>query len=58
MPFKKICPLVENPLSDCYCLKMGSQDIEKAVYFCNKNYKTCEIFKIISLNKKGVSIGA
>ena len=55
---KKNCPLVQDPLGDCYCFKMGSQDIEKAVFFCSKYYEFCEIYKINFLKSKGVSISA
>ncbi len=51
---KNICPLVQDLLEDCYCVRMGSQDIEKAVYFCSRNYQTCELYKINFLNNKGV----
>jgi hypothetical protein len=54
---KKICPLVKDPSDECYCFKLGSQDIEKAVYYCNKNFETCDIYKIKFITHKRVSIG-
>lgn len=53
---KRICPLVQNPLGDCYCFNMGSQDIEKAIYYCNKNFKICEIYKVRYFEHNEVSI--
>jgi len=44
VPNKKICPFVQNPSDNCHCYKMGSQDIEKAIYYCNKNYSSCDIY--------------
>ncbi len=42
---KKFCPFILEPLDACYCMKMGSQNIEKMLYFCGKNFESCEIFK-------------
>jgi len=42
---KKICPLLREPLEECYCSSMSSQDIEKTIFFCSGNYKTCEIYR-------------
>jgi len=40
-----ICPLLQEPLEECYCNSMSSQDIEKTIFFCSRSYKTCEIFR-------------
>ncbi len=42
---KRICPYVQDPSRDCYCFRLGSQDIEKAVYYCNENFKICDMYK-------------
>lgn len=42
---KKLCPFLQEPFDDCYCVKMNSQDIEMAVYYCGKNFEACEIYK-------------
>jgi hypothetical protein len=42
---KRLCPHLQEPFDDCYCVKMSSQDIERAVYLCSKNFETCDIFK-------------
>ena len=42
---KKLCPFVQNPFSGCYCERLDSQDIEKAIFFCCKNYTLCEFYE-------------
>lgn len=42
---KSLCPFIQEPFDDCYCVKMSSQDIERTVYLCSKNFETCEIYK-------------
>ena len=42
---KKLCPHLQEPFDDCYCVKMSSQDIERAVYLCSKNFEMCDIYK-------------
>lgn len=42
---RKLCPFLDEPFDDCYCSKMSSQDIERAVYLCSKNYEICDIYR-------------
>jgi len=42
---KKLCPLLNDPFDDCYCVRMSSQDIERAVYLCSKSFELCDIYK-------------
>ncbi len=42
---KKLCPFLQDPFEDCYCIKMSSIDIERTVYLCSDNFKTCKIYK-------------
>jgi hypothetical protein len=42
---KKLCPHLQEPFDDCYCVKMSSQDIERAVYLCSMNFEICDIYK-------------
>ena len=49
-PTKKLCPLLRNPFDNCYCVKMSSQYIERAVYFCGKHFELCEIYKHVNGN--------
>lgn len=39
------CPFVGNPLAECYIADLHSQNIEEAIYYCDENYKACEIYK-------------
>ena len=42
---KRLCPILKKPFDNCYCMKMGSQDIERTVFLCSKNYELCDIYK-------------
>jgi len=42
---RRLCPFLQEPFDDCYCIKMNSQNIEKTIYYCSKNFETCEIYK-------------
>ena len=42
---KKLCPLIQNPLDECYCSAMTSQDIERTVYLCSSNFQICDIYR-------------
>ena len=41
---KKLCPFLKDPSDACYCTKLNSQFVEKAIYFCGNNFDKCEIF--------------
>jgi len=41
---KRLCPFLPEPFENCYCVKMDSQDIERAVNLCNYNFEICEIY--------------
>lgn len=42
---KMLCPFLGNPFDDCYCVRMNSQYIKSAVYYCGNNFEICEIYK-------------
>ncbi len=44
---KRFCPLLSKPFDDCYCVKLSSQDIERAIHFCTKYFKRCEVYKTL-----------
>ncbi len=50
---RKLCPFLEDPFDHCYCVKMSSQDIERAVYLCSKSFALCEIYKNNNGNDNG-----
>jgi len=50
---KKLCPFLNEPFDECYCYKMSSQDIERAIYLCSSHFDLCEIYKNKNGNGKG-----
>ena len=42
---EETCPVLDNPDPDCYCLKLSSLDIPKAVQFCLGDFRQCPIYK-------------
>jgi hypothetical protein len=42
---KRLCPHLQEPFDECYCAKMSSQDIERAVYLCSMHFEVCDIYK-------------
>ena len=42
------CSHIKEPYEDCYCFKMTSQKIRQALYYCQNNFKECEIYKSLS----------
>lgn len=40
------CPLLTNPLPECYCLKSQSIWISKIVEFCGGRFETCEYYRL------------
>ena len=39
-----MCPLLENPQPDCYCLKLNSLNIPRAVHYCLRDFRDCPIY--------------
>ena len=42
---KEACPVLDKPEPDCYCLKLSSLDVPKAVQFCLRDFRQCPIYK-------------
>ena len=40
-----LCPLLENPQPDCYCLSLNSLNIPKAVHYCLRDFRQCPIYQ-------------
>ena len=40
-----LCPLLENPQPDCYCLSLSSLNIPKAVHYCLRDFRKCPIYQ-------------
>lgn len=43
----KICPFVEKPFDECYCVKLTSWNIESAIYYCGEHFEQCSLYKKI-----------
>ena len=48
----RLCPFLLEPFDNCYCVKMDSQDIERAVNLCSNNFSICDIYKKYNGNGK------
>ena len=53
---KKLCPFLNEPFDECYCSRMSSQDIERAVYLCSNNFEFCEIYNRVNGNTGEVRV--
>ncbi|HWR88855.1 MAG TPA: hypothetical protein VN260_01220 [Dissulfurispiraceae bacterium] len=42
---RRVCPFAENPLDDCLLLKMDSQHVEDAIYYCGGHFQECSIYR-------------
>lgn len=40
----KVCPFVNDPLENCYCLDMTSRNIDKVLQYCSGDYEQCAIY--------------
>lgn len=50
---KRLCPFLLEPFDNCYCVKMDSQDIERAVNLCSNNFIVCDIYRKKNGNGNG-----
>jgi hypothetical protein len=48
----KLCPLVKDPLNECYCFDLNSKTITPAITYCGNNYKSCAIYKNKAVDEK------
>ena len=42
---EEICPILDDPAPDCYCLNLTSFNIPKAVQFCLRDFRQCPIYQ-------------
>jgi len=47
----KNLPFVKDKLEACYCNSLNSMNIEKIVYYCQKNFEECEIYRSLYSNE-------
>jgi len=48
----KLCPLVKDPLIECYCFDLNSRTINPAINYCGNNYESCTIYINRSVSRK------
>jgi len=41
----KMCPILDDPEPDCYCIDMTSLKIPRAVKYCLRDFRECDIFQ-------------
>ena len=39
------CPVLDNPVSDCYCLNLTSLNIPMAIQYCLGDFRECPVYK-------------
>ena len=49
---QKVCPLVANPLPECFCASLTSQRIIQVMNYCCDRFAECPIF--LRLHPRGV----
>lgn len=54
---KRLCPFLLEPFDNCYCVRMDSQDIERAVNLCSNNFEHCGIYMKKNGNGNGKNKG-
>jgi len=42
---KETCPVLDDPEPDCYCLKLNSLNIPRAVHYCLRDFQGCPIYR-------------
>ena len=53
---EQLCPFVRNPGESCYCYILDTQeDIKKALYYCMRYFRDCEIY-ISKKKENGLAI--
>ncbi|MBI3600268.1 MAG: hypothetical protein HY097_06465 [Nitrospinae bacterium] len=45
---EKLCPFVQNPHDDCYCVGTNSSKVMPMIYYCGENFKECKIYENLS----------
>lgn len=41
----KHCPFVDAPWNECFVVGIDSVSAERAIYYCGRNFKECEIYR-------------
>lgn len=49
---RALCPFIDDPHPDCYCVDMDSLKINLLLRYCRVNYEQCEVFQKV-LQERG-----
>ena len=41
----RMCPILDDPQPNCYCMDMTSMKIPYAVKYCLRGFRECEIYR-------------
>jgi hypothetical protein len=41
----RMCPYLDDPDSDCYCMNLNSQTVESVIHYCGGLFEECEFFR-------------
>ena len=52
---KKVCPFVDKPSAECFCVAMNSLKIVLVVEFCMRNYQKCPLFEKLMQAKQDIT---
>ena len=44
----KMCPVLDDPQPNCYCMDMTSMTIPYAVKYCLRDFRACKIYQSVS----------
>ena len=51
----KMCPILDDPQPNCYCIDMTSMKIPYAVKYCLRDFRTCDIYqRVLKKNQKSI----
>ncbi len=42
---REMCPILDNPEPDCYCVNLTSLNVQLAIQYCLRNFRECPIYK-------------
>lgn len=48
----KMCPVLADPLPECYCFDMTSMKVPYAIKYCLKDFLACDIYQRVAAEGK------
>ncbi len=46
-----LCPFIQNPDNNCYCIDIDSSKVVPILYYCGWNFERCENYKKIQWHR-------